>query len=93
VDLYEYSELLKNLSIKMENITNIVKPDILQARLDEIETMQQDQDFWTDSTNAGKISQEKTKTQRMLSAYNNAKDAVTDAIEYFELSKIEERRQ
>ncbi|HIP61282.1 MAG TPA: peptide chain release factor 2 [Sulfurovum sp.] len=90
MDLYEYSELLKSLSIKMENIKNIVKPDILQARLDEIETMQQDQDFWTDAANAGKISQEKTKTERMLSTYNNAKDSVTDAIEYFELSKAED---
>lgn len=89
MDAYEYGELLKSLTIKMDNIKNIIKPDILQARLDEIETMQQDQDFWNDATYAGKISQEKTKNTRMLSTYQDAKDAVTDASEYFELSQSE----
>jgi peptide chain release factor 2 len=72
------------------NIKNIVKPDELQARLDEIETLQQDAEFWNDVTNAGKISQEKTKTERILSTYIDASDAVMDAIEYFELSKMED---
>ena len=89
VDAYEYSELLKTLSIKMENIKNIVKPEILQARLDEIEQMQQDQNFWNDAAYAGKISQEKTKTERMLATYTDAKEALTDAIDYFEMAKAE----
>jgi peptide chain release factor 2 len=89
MDAYEYGELLKSLSIKMENIGNIVKPEILQKRLDEIEQMQQDQDFWNDAEYAGKISQEKTKTERILATYNNANDAVSDALEYFELAKSE----
>jgi len=89
VDAYEYSELLKSLTIKMDNIKNIVKPDALQARLDEIEQMQQDQDFWNDATNAAKISQEKTKTERILATYTDANDAVADAVEYFEMAKSE----
>ena len=89
MDAYEYSELLKSLTIKMDNIKNIVKPDMLQARLDEIEQMQQDQDFWNDATNAAKISQEKTKTERILATYTDANDAVADAVEYFEMAKSE----
>ncbi len=89
MDAYEYSELLKSLTIKMENITNIVKPDLLQKRLDEIEQMQQDPNFWNDASNAGKISQEKTKIERMLSTYTDAKEAVEDAKEYFEMAKAE----
>jgi peptide chain release factor 2 len=89
MDAYEYGELLKNLSKKMENITNIVKPDLLKKRLEEIDQMQQDPDFWSDSDNAGKISQEKTRTERILETYNNANDAVHDAIEYFEMAKAE----
>ncbi len=89
MDAYEYSELLKSLTIKMDNIKNIVKPDALQARLDEIEQMQQDQDFWNDATNAAKISQEKTKTERILATYTDANDAVADAVEYFEMAKSE----
>ncbi|MFC2057321.1 peptide chain release factor 2 [Campylobacterota bacterium] len=89
MDAYEYSELLKSLTIKMDNIKNIVKPDLLHERLKEIEEMQQDPDFWNDAANAGKISQEKTKAERILATYNNAYDAVHDASEYFELSKAE----
>ena len=89
MDTYEYGELLKSLSTKMENITNIVKPDALRARLKEIEEMQQDPNFWNDAANAGKISQEKTKTERILATYDNANNAVQDAVEYFELAKSE----
>ncbi|PHS34492.1 MAG: peptide chain release factor 2 [Sulfurovum sp.] len=89
MDAYEYGELLKSLTIKMDNIKNIVKPNELQSRLSEIETMQQNQDFWNDVETAGKISQEKTKTERILATYNNANDAVVDAVEYFELAKAE----
>jgi len=89
VDAYEYSELLKSLATKMDNIANIVKPDLLTKRLEEIEQMQQDTDFWNDAAYAGKISQEKTKTERILETYNNANDAVQDAIEYFEMAKAE----
>ncbi len=89
MDNYEYSELLKTLSTKIENITNIVKPEQLEERLAEIEQMQQDPTFWNDTEKAGKISQEKTRTERILATYNNAKDAVHDAVEYFEMANAE----
>jgi len=89
MDAYEYSELLKSLSVKMENINNIVKPKLLEDRLNEIETMQQDPNFWNDAAYAGKISQEKTKNERILATFNHANDAVNDAVEYFELAKSE----
>ncbi|CAA6818708.1 MAG: Peptide chain release factor 2 [uncultured Sulfurovum sp.] len=89
MDAYEYSELLKSLTIKMENIGNIVKPNVLQARLDEIDTMQQDPNFWNDAELAGKISQEKTRTERILATYHDANDSVVEAQEYFELAKSE----
>ncbi len=89
MDAYEYSELLKSLTTKMENITNIVKPDDLQKRLNEIEQMQQDPNFWNDAATAGKISQEKTRTERILETYNSANDALNDAKEYFDLAKAE----
>ena len=89
VDAYEYSEMLKNLTAKMDNITNIVKPDTLRARLGEIETMQQDPAFWSDAENAGKVSQEKTRLERILSVYDAAYDALSDAQEYFDLARSE----
>ena len=89
MDAYEYGELLKSLSTKMENIKNIVKPDEIQARLNEIDKMQQEQDFWNDAANAGKIAQEKTRLERILEKYNNAQAAVDDAEEYYELARSE----
>jgi len=89
MDAYEYSELLKSLTTKMENIRNIVKPDEIKARLEEIETLQQNPDFWSDAANAGKVSQEKTRLERVLEKYENAQAAIDDANDYFELSKSE----
>ena len=89
MDTYEYSELLKKLSIKIENIKNIVKPDKIIIRLDEIDNIQQDENFWNDAKKASTISQEKTKIERVLSKFNSAKLSVDDAIEYFEMAKSE----
>jgi peptide chain release factor 2 len=93
MDAYEYTELIKSLTIKIENITHILKPDSLQMRLDAIDQMQQAPDFWSDATHAGKISQEKTKLERKLTTYRRAKDAVEDAKEYFELAQMEEDQE
>jgi len=89
MDAYEYSELLKKLSIKIENIKNIIKPNEKSSRLDEINTLQQNPDFWNDAQNASIVSQEKTKIERILEKYNGAKSSVEDAIEYFEMAKNE----
>ncbi len=89
MDAYEYGEMIKSLTKKIDNIKNIVKPDILEKRLSEIDEMQQDPSFWSDAETAGKVSQEKTKTQRILKTYYNAYNALQDAAEYFELSKAE----
>lgn len=89
MDAYEYSELLKRLSIKIENIKNIIKPDEKDERLDEINALQQNPDFWNDAKNASTISQEKTKLERILDKYLTAKSSVDDALEYFEMAKSE----
>lgn len=89
MDAYEYSELLKKLTIKIENIKNIVKPDEKNERLDVINELQQNPDFWNDAKNASVVSQEKTVIERILEKYNFAKDSVEDALEYFEMAKSE----
>ncbi len=89
MDSYEYSELLKNLQNKMSNITDITQPQKIEGRLKEIEDIQQKPEFWNDAKNAAKISQEKTKLERILNVYNEANEALNDAIEYFELAKNE----
>ena len=68
MDNYEYTELLKKLMTKVENIGSIVKPDVIKKRLSEIE---------------------KTKITNMLAKFTDAKAAVDDAAELYELANSE----
>ncbi|QFR48527.1 peptide chain release factor 2 [Sulfurimonas lithotrophica] len=89
MDNYEYTELLKTLSTKMENITGVVEPKKLKIRLQEIEELENDSDFWNDAKNAAKIQKEKTQCERKLEKYNIANEAIEDAKELYEMAKEE----
>jgi len=89
MDNYEYTELLKTLKLKMDNITGVVEPEKIQTRLNEIEDLENNQEFWNDATNAAKIQKEKTQLQRKLDKYNIANEAVADATELYEMAKDE----
>ncbi len=89
LDSYEYSELLNNLKIKLENIKQIIKPEILEKRLKEIEAIEQTDDFWIDSKKATKIQQEKRKILSILKQYKLAQNNLQDSIELYQISKEE----
>lgn len=89
MDNYEYTELLKNTSIKMENITDVIEPDKIKKRLAEITELENEQAFWDDAANAAVVQKEKTQLQRKLEKYLLAKNAVDDAIELYEMAKEE----
>ena len=89
MDNYEYTELLKNLKLKMDNITGVVEPKKLKDRLTMIEELENNQNFWLDATYAAKIQKEKTQIQRKLDKYEIASDAVIDALELYDMAKEE----
>lgn len=89
MDDYEYTELLRNIEIKINNIAGVVEPEKIKSRLQEIKELENNQDFWNDASNAAIIQKEKTQLQRKLDKYNVAKDAVNDALELYEMSKEE----
>jgi len=89
MDNYEYTELLKATATKMQNITNVVEPEKILARLQEIEKLENDQEFWNDAKNAAKVQKEKTQLQRKYDKYIEAKEAIDDAIELYEMAKEE----
>jgi peptide chain release factor 2 len=89
MDNYEYTELLKKVSTQMHNITDVVEPQKIEARLKEIETLENSQEFWNDADNAAKIQKEKTQLQRKLDKYKRANSAVQDAAELYEMAKEE----
>ncbi|WP_281950293.1 peptide chain release factor 2 [Nitrosophilus kaiyonis] len=90
MDSYEYSELLKKLEKKIENIKSIIKPDNLEKRLKEIEELENSPSFWNDAKKAGEIQKEKNKITRILEKYKEAKSSVEDSKELFEMASEEE---
>jgi peptide chain release factor 2 len=89
LDHYEYGELLKTLKTKMENISGVVQPAAIEARMDEIAALENSQDFWNDAARAAAVQKEKTQLERKLAKYRSAADAVGDAADLYEMAKEE----
>lgn len=90
MDNYEYSELLKELDNKCNNIAKIIKPDEIKSQLEEIEAIQQDPGFWNDAKKAGEVGKEKSRLTRLLETYENARGMLDDAKELFEIAQEDE---
>ncbi|MEF3192359.1 MAG: peptide chain release factor 2 [Campylobacterales bacterium] len=90
MDNYQYGELLKTLEQKIENIKNIIKPDVIEARLAEIAKLEEDPEFWNDPKEMAKIQREKNKLTALLAKYREAATALEDAQGLFELGVAEE---
>lgn len=86
MDNYEYTELLKKLTIKIDNIAQIIKPQNIIQRLGEIEQIEQNPEFWTNVENAALISKEKTALNHILSRYKKAKNALDDTKDIYEMA-------
>jgi peptide chain release factor 2 len=89
MDNYEYTQLLKTLNNKLENIESILKPTLVQQRLDEITTLEQVPNFWDDIENATKLGKEKNILLGRLNKFNKANEAITDANELYEMATDE----
>ena len=89
MDAYEYRELLKKLNTKVSNIQGILKPDEIEARLNEIQTDEAQQEFWSDVENATKIGIEKNRLLSKLAKYKKAYEAIEGTNELFELATEE----
>jgi len=90
MDNYEYTQLLKILKKKIQNIESILKPNEIEKRLEEITTLEQEPEFWTNQENATKIAQEKNRLLSKLSKFEKANSAITDANELYEMA-VEEK--
>ena len=89
MDHYEYGELLKTLDTKMQNIKNIVKPEELSVRLNEISELENLQDFWNDAAAAAAVQKEKTQLERKVEKFETASGLLADAAELYEMAKEE----
>ncbi|AXP09044.1 peptide chain release factor 2 [Campylobacter hepaticus] len=89
MDNYEFSELLKTLKNKVNNIASIIKPENIKTRLKEIEDLENSSSFWNDVKQASIIGKEKTKITNLLKNYENAFNILNDASELFDLANAE----
>jgi peptide chain release factor 2 len=90
MDSYEYSELIKELENKLNNISQIIKPEQIEKRLKEIEKMENEPDFWNEPKKVAKIQKEKNSLTRKLKKYQDAKQALNDNKDMYELASLEE---
>ncbi|MCV6608807.1 MAG: peptide chain release factor 2 [Campylobacterales bacterium] len=90
MDAYEYTEKLKKLKSSLENSEAIIDPDSVGKRLEEIEAEQQKEEFWNDPENAAVVQKEKTKLSGIFDKYQDAKTALEDAKELFDIAKDED---
>ncbi|MBV5335152.1 MAG: peptide chain release factor 2, partial [Sulfuricurvum sp.] len=81
MDHYEYTELLKTLTIKMQNITDVVRPTEINSRLGEISDLENSDGFWIDVSNAGIVQKEKTQLERRLNKYTRTYNILGDAVD------------
>ena len=89
MDSYEYTELLKKLTTKIDNIAQIINPQKIEKRLKEIEKIEQDPTFWEDPKKAGIVQKEKTKINATLQKYLKAKKTVDDSSDLYEMAREE----
>jgi peptide chain release factor 2 len=89
MDNYEYTELLKSLQTKIDNITDVTKPSEIQKRLDGIAILENNPDFWNDAENAAKVAKEKTQLEKKLAKYNETAATLEDAFELYALAQEE----
>ncbi len=87
VDNYTYSELLKNLQNKCDNIALIIKPEKIKQELERIEKEQEDPNFWQDVLKARDTNKEKVRLNRLLETYQKTKNSLDESIELFELAQ------
>lgn len=87
VDNYTYSELLKNLQNKCDNIALIIKPEKIKQELERIEKEQEDPNFWQDVLKARDTNKEKVRLNRLLETYQKTKNSLDESAELFELAQ------
>ncbi|GAA9446528.1 peptide chain release factor 2 [Helicobacter pylori] len=87
MDNYTYSELLKSLQNKCDNIALIIKPEKIKQELERIEKEQEDPNFWQDVLKARDTNKEKVRLNRLLETYQKTKNSLDESVELFELAQ------
>ena len=89
MDNYEYTELLKRLNKKLENIKSILKPDDCKNELKKITIIEQEPNFWNDKDYAAEVSLTKNRLLSKLAKFNKAFNTLNDTNELYKMANDE----
>jgi peptide chain release factor 2 len=90
MDNYEYTQTLKNLKQKLQNIESILKPNEIKIRLKKIAQIEQEPSFWLDQKNASKITKEKNHLLSKMAKFTKANESLNDTFELYKMA-VEEK--
>jgi peptide chain release factor 2 len=90
MEQFEYTELMRELEQKLENIGKILNPEKMGERIKEIEQLETDPNFWSNPTESAKLQREKNRLLKNLERYTKLVEAVRDNQEMVELAQEEE---
>jgi peptide chain release factor 2 len=89
MDNYEYTQLLKSLKQKLQNIESILKPAEIEQRLKEIVELEQEPKFWSNQERATKLGQEKNRLLGRKNKFYKSHEALNDASDLYEMATEE----
>ncbi|MEO1942607.1 MAG: peptide chain release factor 2 [Campylobacterales bacterium] len=89
MEQFEYTELMKSLEGKLKGIEQILDPEGLRRRLQEIEKLEQDPAFWNNPKESAKIQQEKNRILKKLEQFETLSTGVVENREMVQLAEEE----
>ena len=75
--------------LELMNYGGLFDPDKKNKRINELETLMLDSNFWNDKDNSEKVVSELNNLKKSLSDISKAKDEISDAIELIDMLKTE----
>jgi len=70
----------------MQNVSDVVMPEAIQTRLDEISDLENSESFWSDAAQAATVQKEKTRLERKLDKFERTNTTLLDAKELYEMA-------
>jgi peptide chain release factor 2 len=89
MEQFEYTELMRRLEGKLKGIEQILDPEGLRRRLQEIEELEQDPNFWNNPKESAKIQQEKNRILKKLEQFEALSTGVVENREMVQLAEEE----
>jgi peptide chain release factor 2 len=86
MEKYEFNKRFSTCQQKVATIASIVKPDVLREQITTLEGTMSDPSFWTDQSNAKKVSADVASKKDQLEEFLSLQQALQDLTEFIEMA-------